>query len=498
MSKAIFKRRSLLQQLGAAAFLATPVFRSVISEAQTTFPLRLILLNLPGGIPYKGGTADGNQLDTYFDGIYKPFAALESDAIVFDNINNHAGDMVATYFELEGHGGGCRSMFGGAVKNQGCGGAAACDAGIDPNNEAAYNAKVLGYGTATTIDQQLAGVIGGRTPFTSLHFGSLWDKGQGGDHAECFYNNGQAVRPMSDPLAAFTRIFGNGLPTGGGTPAPTSTATLPTTPDPALMNLYQRGKSRLDLLYAEIAEVKAIAGADEQTKLDLHLTGLRELEGRLPMVGAMGGPGTMGGPGAMPGSGCALPAMPMAAAPTTATSQQGSGPVDYVNYDIQSYSSAFNDIAYQSLNCDLTRIVALQWLSSGDQFPRFQFLGCNGDHHGMEHSANGGEYIKAQTWIFGQMAAFVNKLKATPEGNGSMLDNSIVYLASEMGNGTHVLSPALSTIFGKAGGAFKTGRRVDAGGRNINDVLLTVANTMGLGATTMGDAEFNGGALSLS
>jgi len=474
MSKAIFKRRSLLQQLGAAAFLATPVFRSVIAEAQTTTPLRLILLNLPGGIPFNGGSE--SQLDTTFAGMYKPFASLESDMIVFDNINNEAGDKVATYFELEGHGGGCRSMFGAAVTDQGCGSGNACGA-----EENAYR-----YGTATTIDQHLAAAIGGKTPFAALHFGTLWDKGQGGDHAECHYNKGQVVRPMSDPMTAFSRLFGNGLPTGAGTPAPqpTTTGTVPAAPDPALLNLYERGKSRLDLLYAEIGDVKAIAGSDEQTKLDAHLTALRELEAKLPGAspGMVGGGGVVGGgPPANPGAGCALPAGNGESAGT-----------------VQTVSPAFNEIAYQAVNCDLSRIIALQWLSSGDHIPRFQFLGCSGDHHGMEHSSNGGEYIKAQTWIFEQMAVFINKLKSTPEGNGNMLDNSIVYLASEMGNGTHVLTPALSTIFGKAGGAFRTGRRVDAQKRNINDVLLTVVNTMGLNATTVGDAEFNKGALSLS
>lgn len=473
--KAIFKRRSLLQQLGAAAFLATPVFRSVFAEAQSTSPLRLILLNLPGGIPWKG--ASEGQLDTYFDGMYKPWAGLQSDMIVFDNIQNRAGDLVASYFELEGHGGGCRSMFGGAVRDQGCGGPTVCG---DESN--AYR-----YGTATTIDQTLAAAIGNKTAFPALHFGSLWDKGQGGDHCECFYNNGQAVRPMSDPVTAFSRVFGAGLPTQGAAPADPMAA-----PDPALVNLYQRKKSRLDLLSAEIADIKAVAGSDEQTKLDQHLSALRELERSLvnPLGGSVGS--------GMPGAGCALPAKPSDAPPPMGISQQGTGPEAYLNYDIRAHSKAFNDIAYQALNCDLTRIVALQWLSSGDHYPRFEFLGCKGDHHGMEHSGNGVEYIKAQTWILEQMAAFVMMLKNTPEGNGSMLDNSIVYLASEMGNGTHVLSPAVSAIIGKAGGAFRTGRRIDALDANINDVLTTIAKTMGLNTNAVGDPEFNKSPISLS
>lgn len=455
MSKALLKRRSLLKRLGASAFLAVPVFRESLSQAADP-PLRLVLLNLPGGIPFFKDSEE--QLDTYFDSMLKPFSALQQDAIVFDRINNGAGDLVATYFELEGHGGGCRSMFGGAVMDQGCGGTQSCG---DESN--AYR-----YGKATTIDQVLAKAKGGATRFDALHFGTLWDKGQGGDHAECFFNNGQPVRPMSDPAQAMTRLFGS------GTPQATPVAMTPTAPDPNVAKAYARGKSRLDFLKAEIGEIKALVGTSEQARLDQHLTAFRELEGKLPNPDAKSG----GGGGSVPGSSCAAPALGAAG-------------------DIRATSSAFNELAYQALNCDLTRIVALQWLSSGDHLPRFEWMGLKLDHHTMEHSLNGDEYIKAQTWIFEQMAAFITKLKNTSEGGGSMLDNTIVYLASEMGNGTHILSPALSVLFGKAGGKFKTGRRVDAGNRNINDVLLSIVNAMGVQATSVGDPMFNKGPIAL-
>jgi hypothetical protein len=459
MSQAVLRRRGFLKKLGAAAFLAVPVFRESLARAQAKPPLRLILLNLPGGIPFKAKSEE--QLDTYFDSMFKPFESLQSDMIVFDRIQNKAGDLVSTYWELEGHGGGCRSIFGGAVKDQGCMGTTTCGA-----EKLAYR-----YGTATTIDQTLAKALTGKTPFDALHVGTLWDKGQGGDHAECFYNNGQAVRPIADPMVAFSRLFAN-RPAA----APAAPTGAPAGPDPALLKLFARGKSRLDALAAEVAELKALAGPSEQAKLDQHLTALRELERKLPSTTA-GGAG--GGLASSPGTSCAAP-----------TASQGG--------DIRATSAAFNDIAFQAINCDLARIVAMQWLSSGDHLPRFGFLGLKQDHHAMEHSMNGAEYIKAQLWILDQMAAFVKMLKATPEGNGSMLDNSIVYLASEMGNGTHILSPALSTIIGKAGGQFRTGRRIDAGNRNINDVLLTVVKTMGLNATVVGDPSFNKEAMSLS
>lgn len=472
MSNALMKRRTLLKRLGAAAFLATPVFRASLARAQAKPPLRLIMLNIPGGIPFKPGSE--TQLDTYFDKMLKPFAALESDMIVFDNIQNKAGDLVATYWELEGHGGGCRSMFGGAVKDQGCGGTTSCGA-----ESLAYR-----YGTATTIDQQLVKAIGGRTQVPALHVGTLWDKGQGGDHRYCFYNNGQPVRMIGDPMVGFSTLFANRAP---ATTTPTSMtptgAPAPTGPDPALLKLHAQGKSRLDALAAEIADLKALAGPSEQIKLDQHLTAIRELEKKLPATSPTTGGQTPGGtpaPAPAPGKSCGAPTSPLTG-------------------DMRAISTAMNEIAYQAINCDLTRIVGMQWLSSGDPFPRFGFMGLKQDHHAMEHSGNGTEYIQAQLWILDQMAQFVTMLKNTKDTDGSsILDNSIVYLASEMGEGTHVLSPALSIIIGKAGGAFRTGRRIDMNRRNINDVLLTILNTMGVNATTVGDPMFNGGPAVLS
>lgn len=465
MSPALLKRRALLQRLGAAAFLATPVFRSVLAEAQTQFPLRLILLNLPGGISQK---SEGVP-NFFFDTLAKPFAPLESDLIVVDNAHSPAAEEVSTWFELEGHGGGGRTMFGAAIEGQGCGGPNSCG-----TEEKAYL-----YGTANSIDQLVAKQIGSRTRFDSLYFASLWGGGQG----DTIFRDGQVIKPMQQPEDAFTKLFGGGapMPSAPANPSPSSTP-----PDPELAIVGALGKSRLDQLSAELTEIKGLAGKYEQTKLDLHLTSIRELERSLAIPGASGG----GGTAVTPGASCLAPNTPAGA-----------------GGDIRTASAAFNALGYQALNCDLTRILSIQWLSSGDGLvPRFEWMGVKDVHHGLEHSDQVGnpgnpgsrDYDAVQTWIFSQMAEFMLMLKNTPEGAGSMLDNSIVYMTSEMTNGNHIHSPVLQFVGGKGGGAFRTGRRIDATGKNNNDVLLTLAQTMGLNIPIMGDAKYNTGALSLA
>jgi hypothetical protein len=474
MSKAILKRRTLLKQLGASAFLAGPVFRATLSEAQGSFPLRLILLNIPGGVPHVGGAGSDGGPDFFFanqqgsgrsETLAKPFATLQSDIIVVDNARQPAAEMVSAFYELEGHGGGCRTMFGGEGAGQGCGGPNACGT----REEDAYT-----YGTATTIDQVVAAQVGASTRFGSLHFGSLWDKGQQGDHAESFFLNGQPVRPMSDPAAAFLRLFGNGVP------AATGQSSGEPAVSPQALNDYYRGKSQLDKLRAEIEAIKQLAGSSEQAKLDAHLAALRDLEKSLPNIG--------GGQG-MAGASCQLPSTPDV--------QLLDAKHDSYPMELPETSSAFNQIAFQAINCDLTRVLGLQWLSSGDHLPRFGWLGLKLDHHGMEHGSSPPEYYTAQAWILDQAAQFITMLKNTPEGTGSILDNSVVYLTSEMTEGNHIHSPAFQLVMGKAGGQFSPGRRIDATGHTVNDVMLSLIRAMGVQAATVGDPQFNGGALPL-
>ncbi len=481
MANAILKRRTLLKQLGASAFLAAPVFRSVLSEAQTNAPLRLILLNIPGGVPHVGGPGSDAGPDFFFANelsagrtgqLAMPFAALQSDMIVIEGSKQPASEMVSGFFELEGHGGGCRTMFGGKGEGQGCNGPNAC--GAD-------EASSYGYGTATTIDQIVAAQIGAATQFSSLHMGSLWDKGQGGDHAESFFLNGQPVRPMSDPTAAFMRLFGNGVPAG------TAPASGPPAVDPAVLNDYYRGKSRLDKLRAEIEAIQKVAGSGEQTKLDAHLAALRDLEKSLPNI--------TGGQQGMAGASCQVPPAPM-------VMQGVANPDDPTHasftMELPQTSAAFNQIAFQAINCDLTRVMGLQWLSSGDHLPRFEWMGLKLDHHGMEHGSSPPEYYAAQTWILQQCADFVTMLKNTPEGSGSILDNSVIYLTSEMTEGNHIHQPVFQLVMGKAGGQFKTGRRISAADKNNNDVLVSLVNAMGVKVATVGDEKFNTTPLSLA
>jgi hypothetical protein len=466
MSKAVLKRRSLLQQLGAAAFLATPVFRSVFAEAQAQAPLRLVLFYLPGGVSTVRLGMDETVEDSVwsFDHLLAPLKELQSDILEFRRLTNPTGALVATYEELEGHAGGLRTMFTGSTDHM--------SYELVPESRA--------YGQTSSIDQLIANVVGQKTQFGSLQLGVASTTNPVAEAHRCTYNKGVPLKPSEDPQATFARLF----PGGVAPAAPSATMA----PDPQLTAelLYQHaaGKSRLDQLRAEVMAIKALAGADEQAKLDLHLTTLRELENSLPRAGGAGG--------TFRGTGCEAPSVGTARGPNV--DAPVGDPADYIQHS----GPVMQELLYQALNCDLTRIGSFQWLSGGDN-NSFPFLGITASHHGLEHSWHESEkakadYDKIQGWLMLHISNFIKRLKATPEGNGSMLDNTVVFVSSEMWGG-HSHHEQIVLVAGKGGGKIRTGRVIDAAGRPHNDLLLSLVNVMGLNVTSVGDPKYCTGPL---
>ncbi len=449
---ALFRRRALLKQLGAAAFLATPVFRSVLAEAQSTAPLRLIMIHFPSGVSMTSLGADYDIAGSTwsFDHVLGSLADVKSDIVIFENVSNPVSELVATFNELEGHGAGMRTMWTSST-----------------------NQSETNWGDTTSIDQIVAQAYGSRTRIPNLNLGVLTARNLTKEGQRAVFNNGTWIQPVGDPAALFTRLF----PNSTAPAAPTSAA-----PDPAAAAeaayLRARGKSRIDQLTAEITSIKGIAGTEEQAKLDLHLTGLRELETSLPNSGGMGQ--------VFQGTTCAAPNV------------GNPSPRD----DLPGTAAAMNELLYQAINCDITRIATMQFMSTGDDTILYPWVGVNSGHHGMEHGWRESDQAKAdydavQTWLMSQIAVFIKRLKNTPEGNGSMLDNSLVLVNSEMW-GEHTASPVIAFIAGKAGGLIRSGRNLDARGAAHSNLLLSIMNTMGLPNTNVGDPKFCSGPLNLA
>ncbi len=333
-----------------------------------------------------------------------------------------------------------------------------------------------GWGSGESIDQYLAEKLAPPTRFRSLQLGVHVRDTE--VRARISYSgSNRPLPPREDPKSVFAALFAE---EGGG-------ATTPGTSNPALERLWKQRKSVFDLTSAEVQRVSGIVGRDDRQKLEAHLSAMREVEQRL-----VGAPGSSAGPapgGDMMASRCTPPTL---AAVDLAVDNQ--------------YAEAGKlqmDLAAAALACDQTRLLTIQWSYSESEH-LFPFLGYGGNHHVISHDfsssgANYQAYNGIQTWYAEQLAYFLAKLDSYSEGDRTLLDNTLVLWATEIGESTrHDLELMPYVFAGSAGGAIKAGRLLDFSQKpaDNNKMLVSIAHALGdTELTSFGDPSGASGPL---
>src|SRR6185295_16608623 len=118
------------------------------------------------------------------------------------------------------------------------------------------------------------------------------------------------------------------------------------------------------------------------------------------------------------------------------------------------------------------------------------------DFHAIAHqgSANYAQKAVIDQWFYQQcVAELVSKLAAVPEGNGTVLDNTLILVCNDMSEGSfHYVGNIPYVMIGSAGGFFKTGRLVTFPSEIPNNRLLTsIAHAFGITAG-VGPAKYAG------
>lgn len=134
--------------------------------------------------------------------------------------------------------------------------------------------------------------------------------------------------------------------------------------------------------------------------------------------------------------------------------------------------------------CDVTRVATLVMGGSGYIGP-YSWAGVNEDYHECAHGAVPNAtalFTQANVWHAQMLASLLERLDAIPDGDGTLLDNSLVVWTSELGlhPHTHSKSNMGVVLAGSAGGYLSTGRFLNLGGAHYHDLLLTIAHAMGL------------------
>jgi hypothetical protein len=331
-----------------------------------------------------------------------------------------------------------------------------------------------GWGTGQSIDQYLVERLAPPTTHKSLQIGVHVRDAE--VRARISYAGAdRPIPPREDPKDVFSALF-SGV-TSPGTP------TTPTgMPDPLLERLRAQRKSVFDLTRTETTRLMNLLGAADRAKLDAHLTYMRNIEMQLASMPATGG-GSSGGGAATGGGMCVQPTM------------------ETINLsDDTLYAKAGKlqmDLAVAALACDQTRLLTFQWSYSESEH-LFQFLNISGTHHVISHDfsqsgTNYEAYNKIQTWYTEQFAYFLAQLDAVKEGERTLLDNTLVLWATEIGEATqHDLALMPYVFAGSAGGKIRPGRLIDYGNakKDNNQMLVTMGQLMGADdLTSFGDAS---------
>jgi hypothetical protein len=159
------------------------------------------------------------------------------------------------------------------------------------------------------------------------------------------------------------------------------------------------------------------------------------------------------------------------------------------------------DMMVAAMACDLTRVSTLQ-ISNSRNHVRYPWVNSLGDGHGLSHAGPSNAQARSEwnardTWHAGLMAYMCQRLNSIPEGEGTMLDNTVIWWTSEIAQGnTHSHKNMPIVMVGSAGGYFDTGQYLQLNSRSHNDLLTTLAQAYGLEINSFGDANFNTGRLS--
>jgi hypothetical protein len=264
--------------------------------------------------------------------------------------------------------------------------------------------------------------------------------------------------PESNPLVAFNSLFGD------------------KTNGQALKNA--RRISVLDNVLSEVNSLRTKLGQTERQKLDTHLDSITELEKRL----------------SADTGGC--PAWDFNPTGFTVTRTGLWDNPEYLdNTRMTLISDLHMDVAVHALSCDLTRVVTLKWNNSVNDL-NIPESGSNMTCHGASH-AGGTEFIKIKAWYMSRLAHLINQLENTPDGDGNLLDSTLIFVGSDLANGSwhnHTNMPFI--LAGGSAGGINTGRSLVYQNTPHNKILVSIAQYMGASINQFGTEDSNPGPLS--
>ena len=429
-------RRTILRGMGTV--MALPVLEAMSTSAKAAEQAsaarkRLQVIYTPNGMMMQNWTPTAEGVGYETTPILKPLDAHRANFSVYSNLSHVQAEALGD--GAGDHGRCCGSFLTGVhVKKT---------EGADITS-------------GTSMDQLVAKQFGEQTQIPSLELGleppSLVGSCDSG--YSCAYTNTLSWSTPNTPLPVtinprevFERMFGD----GDSLDAKSRLAQL------------RRQASILDFVAADAKRMSGKLGAADKQKLDEYLTSVRDIEHRIQKV-------EQGGSGAV-----ALPAY-----------SKPSGVPD----GFQDHIHMMIDLQILAMQADITRVGTLMVGRevSGRSYPE---IGVPDAHHPLSHHGNDPEKIakltKINTLHMEQVAYWFKRMKETKEGNGTLLDTTLLIAGASLADPNRHDHRNLPLIVG--GGLVVGGRHVVAPKDTpVTNMMLGAMDTLGVHADKIGDS----------
>jgi hypothetical protein len=309
----------------------------------------------------------------------------------------------------------------------------------------------------TSLDQIVAREFAKETQLPSLELtlGSNVQVGGCDPGYACPYSRTIAWRtpttPLqmeSDPRVVFERLFGD---VGSTSPA-------------ERLARIRKQRSLLDSVLGELSRFNTGLGQSDRHKLSEYLEAIRDIERRIVKAEEQ--------------QDRELPLV-----------EQPSGGVP-ARYD--DHARLLFDLQAVALRADLTRVFTFMLNHEGSDRP-YPEIGISEGHHPMTHNIIDPDTVEKVTKINVFMASlfaeFVKKLKETPDGDGTLLDNSIIIYGSGLSNANvHSHENLPVALVGGGGGSLKGGRYVKFPNVPLANLHVTLLDKLGLRTDSFADS----------
>jgi hypothetical protein len=307
-----------------------------------------------------------------------------------------------------------------------------------------------------TLDTLIADTIGGDTRFRSLEVTAT------GNPKDTYSRRGSSLINPSEasPAAFYTRLFG---------PEFQDPNAAEFKPDPQIMTRL----SVLSLVKDDREALMRQLGARDRERMDEYFTSLRQAEQQLELR---------------------LQQAPPLEACRVRDEPEDRIPEGYLVDAVIENHKVMSELLAMALACNQTKVFNMVFSNA---FSSLHKEGMIGFHHGLTHNEAYDEelgYQPESAWFVERSmeawVTFVETLSNVREGDGTLLDNTLVFAHSDSSLArTHSVLGIPMMTAGKAGGRVKTGYHVKGGGDSITRVGLTMQQVMGVPVESWGSGS---------